>query len=145
MANHTLKILRCEQCNIFKVCQLFFKRWTVSQCLLKVSNRDTNQHSRREFKCLNCWFWTVYFWKYFVWSFRIFRLPAVLLYLANIYLFKVDNRNTTRKRCEIYLKVTIKTFLLSNFTPFSIIYIVDFEQVNVSWIFSCLFSPYFCI
>ena len=27
---------------------------------------------------------------------------------ANIYLFKVNNKNTS-KRCEIYLKLTIKT------------------------------------
>ena len=32
---------------------------------------------------------------------------------ANIYLFKVSDRNT-RKRCEICLKLTIKTTILAN-------------------------------
>ena len=44
-------------------------------------------------------------------------------YPANIYLFKINNRNT-RKR---FLLLT-----LNNFTPFSSVPIVDFEQVNVS-------------
>ena len=47
-------------------------------------------------------------------------------YLANIYLLKVNNRNT-RKRCKNSSKSTIKT-------AFSSISIVDFEQVNVSWV-----------
>ena len=33
-----------------------------------------------------------------------------MLYPANIYLLKVNNRNT-RKRCEIYSKLTIKTLI----------------------------------
>ena len=45
---------------------------------------------------------------------------------ANIYMFKVNNRNT-RTRCEICLKLTVKT-------PFSRVFIVDFEQVHVSWV-----------
>ena len=66
---------------------------------------------------------------------------------ANIYLFKVNNRNT-RKRCEIYSKLAIKTperrqwhrsdVFIVNFEHVSYLYfsvsIVDFEQVNVSWI-----------
>ena len=65
---------------------------------------------------------------------------------ANIYLFKVINRDT-RKRCEIYSELTIKTtkttsttsfwgfycYLWTYFTPFSSVYIVDFAQKNVSW------------
>ena len=51
---------------------------------------------------------------------------------ANIYLFKVNNRNTG-KRCEICSKLTIKTPLLSYFPPFSSVSIVDFEQANVFW------------
>ena len=61
---------------------------------------------------------------------------------ANIYVFKVNNRNT-RTRCEIYSKLTIKTpktsfccfysKLWTYSTPFSSVSIVDFEQVNVSW------------
>ena len=56
---------------------------------------------------------------------------------ANIYLFKVNNRNN---RCEKYkmwnmFKVNSKntrTTSLTYFTPFSSVSIVDFEQVNVS-------------
>ena len=43
---------------------------------------------------------------------------------ANIYFFKVNNRNT-RERCDICSKLTIKT-------TFSIVSIVDFKQVNVN-------------
>ena len=66
--------------------------------------------------------------------------------LANIYLFKANNRNT-RKSWKICSKLTIKTpelrqwrhsgvFIVNfkHFTPFSSVSIVDFEQVNVSWI-----------
>ena len=49
---------------------------------------------------------------------------------ANIYLLKVNNRNT-RKRCEI----------CSKFTPFSGVSIVDFEQVNVCWDKSFTYIP----
>ena len=65
---------------------------------------------------------------------------------ANIYLFKVNNRNT-RKRCEMCSKLPIKTpgrrqwhrsgVSIVNFEHishlFSSVSIVDFEQVNVSW------------
>ena len=64
---------------------------------------------------------------------------------ANIHLFQVNITNI-RKRCEICLKLTIKTledvidailvFLLlteNTFQPFSSVSIVNFEQVNVSW------------
>ena len=44
---------------------------------------------------------------------------------VSIYLFKVINRNT-KKKCEICSKLTMKTS--------SSISIIDFEQVNVSWI-----------
>ena len=47
---------------------------------------------------------------------------------ANLYLFKVNSKNTI-KRCEICSKLTIKT----HFTPCSSISIVDFERLNVSW------------
>ena len=60
---------------------------------------------------------------------------------ANIYLFKVSNRNT-RKSYEMFSKLTIKkperrqqlVFLLLTFslTPFSRVSFADFEQVNVS-------------
>ena len=42
------------------------------------------------------------------------------------YLFEVNNRNT-RARCEICLKLTIKTYM----TPGSSVSIVNFEQVIV--------------
>ena len=51
------------------------------------------------------------------------------IYPANMYLFKVNNRNS-RKRCEISLKLTIKT------PGVSVVSVVDFEQVNVSWVIS---------
>ena len=66
---------------------------------------------------------------------------------ANFYLFKVNNGNT-RKKCEICSLLTLKTterrrtgdvvlvfllYLRTYFTSFSSAFIVDFEQVNVSW------------
>ena len=45
---------------------------------------------------------------------------------ANIYLFKVNNRNT-RKGCEICSKLTMKTPEQSH-----CVFIVDFEQVMVA-------------
>ena len=67
----------------------------------------------------------------------------------NIYLFKVNNRST-RKRCEICSKLTIKAperrqwllnvwMLNSTYsTPFSNASIVDLEQVHVSWVISLM-------
>ena len=67
-------------------------------------------------------------------------------YLANIYLFKVNNRNTSG-RWEIRSKLTIKTtercywrrsdVFVVNFEHISLfpsVSVVDFEQVNVSWV-----------
>ena len=64
---------------------------------------------------------------------------------TNVYLFKVNNRNT-RKKCEIFSKLTIKIerrhgrrsgIFIVNFEymsiPFSSVSVVFFEQVNVSW------------
>ena len=66
---------------------------------------------------------------------------------ANIYLFKVNTRNT-RKRWEICSKLIMKTaewrqwyhtdiFMLTwtYSSPSYSVSIVDFEQVNVSWVF----------
>ena len=60
-----------------------------------------------------------------------------------LYLFKVSNRNFN-KRCEICSKLTIKTpmtsfwcyycWLWTYIIPFSIVSIVDFERVNISWV-----------
>ena len=74
-----------------------------------------------------------------IWTFTCCLLP-------NIYLFKVNNRNT-RKRCKIYSKSRIKTperrqwrhsgvFIVNFeqiFASFSSVSIADFERVNVSW------------
>ena len=49
-----------------------------------------------------------------------------------MYLFKVSKRNT-RKRCEICSELTIKTPERRNWR-LSGVFIVDFEQVNVSWV-----------
>ena len=60
---------------------------------------------------------------------------------ANIYLFKVNNRNT-RKICEICSTIEfVLVFLLLTLNIFynnwrrSGVYIVHFEEVNVSWLF----------
>ena len=50
-------------------------------------------------------------------------------YPAGIYLLKVSNKNT-RKRCEIWSKLTIKTY----FTPYSTVSIVNFEHVIAGWV-----------
>ena len=58
---------------------------------------------------------------------------------ANIYLFKVNNKNT-RKRCEICSGSRIKCcsdifiILEHKITPLSSVSIADFEQVNATWI-----------
>ena len=54
-----------------------------------------------------------------------------IFYSANIYLFKVNNRNT-RKRCEIFSKFTIKTPERRQWRR-SGVFIVNFE--NISHIF----------
>ena len=87
-------------------------------------------------KFLKTIFYTIHFGNCF-WS--SLTIPTA----ANIYLFKVKNRNTKGvKYAEVNSK-NIRTtsmrsfwvFLLSLniFTPFSDVSIVDFEQVNVSW------------
>ena len=53
------------------------------------------------------------------------------LFSAGNCMFKVNNRNT-RRRCEIYSKLTTRI------RSCSIIFIVDFELVNSSWVISLL-------
>ena len=66
--------------------------------------------------------------------------------LTNTYLFKVTY-TSTRKRCEIYVKVNNKNtrttstlfwcfyrYLWTHLAPFSSASIVNFEQVNISWL-----------
>ena len=43
-------------------------------------------------------------------------------------MFKVNNKNTSKTSMPSIVK------FLTYFTPFSSVYIVDFEQVNVSWV-----------
>ena len=79
-------------------------------------------------------------------------MNVVLVYPANICLFKVNNRNTS-KGCENMIKVNNKishdvvlVFLLLTLTyvtPFSSVFVVDFEQVNVSWVFLITLSQDF--
>ena len=54
---------------------------------------------------------------------------------ANIYLFKVNNRNT-RKRCEICLKLTIKTRERRR----SDVFIVNFEHISYLFIMFVLLT-----
>ena len=63
---------------------------------------------------------------------RLLRfVNTIFSFPANIYLFKVNNRNT-RKRCEICSKLTIAT-PEQHVSSFSI---VDFGKVNISWLTS---------
>ena len=76
-------------------------------------------------------------------------------FLANVYLFKVNNRNS-RKKVWIMLEainkntrtMSITSFwcfyckLWTYFVPFSNVSIVDFEEVNVSWVSSVLVSQW---
>ena len=66
-------------------------------------------------------------------------MARIQVFPANIYQFKVINRNI-RKRCEIFSKLTIKAterrYWRVYFIPFSNDSIVDFEQVNVSCVSS---------
>ena len=67
-------------------------------------------------------------------------------FLAGIYLFRVNNRNT-RTMCETCSKLTIKTserhhwrrsgvFIVNSeqISHYSGVFTVDFEQVNTSWV-----------
>ena len=64
-------------------------------------------------------------------------------YPANIYLFKPNNRSS-RKMWDICSKLAIKAaerrhwrfycWLWTYFTPFSSVSIVEFQQVNVNWV-----------
>ena len=80
-------------------------------------------------------------WRYHVWNVSLTDVNNP----ANIYLFKVNNRNT-RKRYETYSKLTVKIpercqwhrfgvllLTLNRFVTFSSVSVVDFEQVNGSW------------
>ena len=75
-------------------------------------------------------------------------LNYVSNYPTNIYLFKVNNKNIWKK-CEIYSKL-LTVFLCfccelwAHFTPFSGISIVDFEHVNIIWVFIRIFLLLLC-
>ena len=77
--------------------------------------------------CIFTWFWTCFC-----------RLCILCVYCnpANIYFFKINNRNT-RKSCEICSKLTIKTPELLTLLNLNIFHtsvsVVEFEQVSVTW------------
>ena len=85
------------------------------------------------------------------WQIKITPWTLERLAPVNIYLFRVNNKNT-RKRYENLFKVNNKDTrttsmtlfwcfyceLLTYFTPFSSVSIVDFEQVSVGWDVSSL-------
>ena len=54
-----------------------------------------------------------------------------MIYLADIYLFKISNRNTSAK-CEICSKLTIKTPERYHWRC-SGVFMGNFEQVNTGW------------
>ena len=60
--------------------------------------------------------------------FFIFGLTLINMFPGNIYLFKVNNKNT-RKRCEICLKLTIKTPEWHQWRC-SGVFIVNFEYIS---------------
>ena len=61
---------------------------------------------------------------------KIFQISYKAIYHpTNIYLFKVNNRNT-RKRSGLCSKFAIKT---RHFKSFSSVSIPDFEQVKICW------------
>ena len=76
--------------------------------------RDTNQKIS-QFLC------TKFLEAYLGSTFRTRVLKRLCSFSANIYLFKVNNRNT-RKRCEIYSNLTIKT-------PDLVFFIVNFAHI----------------
>ena len=76
------------------------------------------------FKLQNMGLFTTWFEKHNVQSNSDIRHDHEQKNPANIYSFKVKNRNT-EKRCEICSKLTIKTH-------FSSVSIVDFELVNIN-------------
>ena len=60
-------------------------------------------------------------------------MAAITTLTAGVYLFKVYNENT-RTRCEIDV-VLVSLFLTSTYlTYYFSVSIVDFEQVNDSWV-----------
>ena len=78
-------------------------------------------------------------------------LVSICMYPANIYLLKPKCRNTRRK-CEKCSNLTIKTperrqwrqCHMTYFTLFSSVSIIDFEQVNVSWVYMASRTYRFC-
>ena len=74
------------------------------------------------------------------WDISLFCSTKQLINPASIYLFKVNNGNS-KTRCWICSKLTIKTperrqwrqLTLNNFTYYSSVSIIDFEQANAGW------------
>ena len=84
--------------------------------------------------------WLENFCRHFVQniSLSFFKYSGANISVPNTYFCKVNNRNS-RKRCETCSKLTIKTPEQHHFSSllFFSVAIVDFEQVNVSWVCFC--------
>ena len=94
--------------------------------------------------------WLVFFKKVY---FKVY-LKILFSNPAGYYMFKVNNRST-RAKCEICPKLTIKTperhhwrrsgVFIVNFehiSLFSSVFIVDFEQVNAGWVLMVIFVSF---
>ena len=79
------------------------------------------------------------------WSHKTVRKYLIFSNPANIYLFKVNNKNTSKEVWNMF-KVYNKNRTTSStsfwwfycklwtyFTPFSSVFIVEFDQVHVTW------------
>ena len=122
-------ILREGWCILKFTCHLLmFFAWQMKTCLRCVVQKCYLGTWKREIKCMS------------------FKCRCRNSFQANIYLFKVKNRNI-RKRCEICSKLKIKTperrhwsrsGVFTNFEHIShllsSVSIDDFEQVNVRWV-----------
>ena len=58
-----------------------------------------------------------------------YHFPIQILFPANIYLFKVTNRNT-RKRCEMCSKLTVKASMTKRQWLRSGVFIVNFDYIS---------------
>ena len=97
--------------------------------------------------------WFFFFKELLIGWARSFSILLISIFPVTIYLFKVNNRNIT-KRHQICLNLTLKNTRMTSltsfwcfyclisiyFTTFTTVTVVDFEQVNVNWVK----SEYFC-
>ena len=116
--------------------------WSI--CLrLSVCKRKINWPDQTPLFCVSMFSFSLHL----KWAKKDFCLFCISPFPANIYLFRLDNRNATKK-CEICSKLIIKTLkrrkwrlcgdYIVNFEHisfFSSVSIVDFEHVFVWWVF----------